>query len=69
MNDMQKLTALIAFCEDMKKSEDANLRLCIGFKSWGERDEHFQAWRYFSKKEKELREQLKELREQLEPVK
>jgi hypothetical protein len=58
----EELTALIAFCEDMKKYEDANLRLCIGFKSWEKRDEHFQAWRYFSKKEKELREQLESVK-------
>ena len=54
----EELTALIAFCEDMKKVADANRKLCIGFKSLEKRNEHFQAWRYLSKKEKELREQL-----------
>lgn len=55
---VEELTALIAFCEDMKKVEDANRKLCIGFKSLERRNEHFQAWRYFSKKENEFREQL-----------
>ena len=54
----EELTALIAFCEDMKKVEDANCKLCIGFKSLEKRNEHFQAWRYFSKKENEFRQQL-----------
>lgn len=54
----KELTALIAFCEDMKKVEDANRRLCIGYKRLEKRNEHFQAWRYFSKKENEFREQL-----------
>lgn len=54
----KELTALIKFCEDMKEAEDANRKLCIGYKSMEKRNEHFQAWRYFSKKEKEFREQL-----------
>lgn len=58
-------TALIAFCEGMKKAEDANRRLCIGFKSLERRNEHFQAWRYSSKKENELMEQLEAINDQV----
>lgn len=54
----EELAALIEFCEGAKKTADANLRLCIGFKSMEARNEYFQMWRYFSKKEKELMEQL-----------
>ena len=55
---VEELTALIAFCEDGKKVEDANRKLCIGFKSLEKRNEYFQEWRYFSKKENELKAQL-----------
>nr|DAH96738.1 MAG TPA: hypothetical protein [Caudoviricetes sp.] len=57
----KELTALIAFCEDMKKVEDANRELCIGYKSLEKRNEHFQARRYFSKKEKELKVNYEQL--------
>ena len=54
----EELDALIAFCEDGKKTADANRRLCIGSKALEKRNEYFQQWRYFSKKEKELKAQL-----------
>ena len=54
----EELAALIEFCEGAKKVADANCRLCIWFKSLEKRNEYFQEWRYFSKKEKELKSQL-----------
>ena len=54
----EQLSALIDFCKDSKKLADANMRTCVGFKSWETRNYYFQMWRYFSKKEKELQAQL-----------
>lgn len=54
----KELAALIELLEDEKKTAEANMRLCIGFKALETRNEYFQMWRNFSKKEKELREQL-----------
>lgn len=54
----EELAAIIEFCDGAKKVADANMRTCVGFKAWEARDEYFQTWRYFSKKEKELKAQL-----------
>lgn len=54
----EELTALISFCEDGKKVAAANERLYVGFKGYEMRNKYFQEWRYFSKKEKELKAQL-----------
>lgn len=54
----EELEALIALFEDEKKTAEANMRLCIGFKAIEKRNEYFQMWRNFSKKEKELKAQL-----------
>lgn len=54
----EEFDALIEFCEDAKRVADANKRVCVGFKGLEKRNEYFQEWRYFSKKEKELKAQL-----------
>lgn len=54
----EELAALIEFCENAKKTADAEIRLYVGNSHLEQKNEYFQEWRYFSKKEKELKAQL-----------
>ncbi len=50
--------APIDFRENPKKTADAKIRLCVGNRCLGQKNEYFREWRYLSKKEKEFKAQL-----------